>query len=322
MITKNDVVTIAYGKSSIIVYIFLILVAILLIKIVVRIIRMIICLLLKTIFVSKYDVKLPKGTNIGVRRKGKNFFVFGKIYWRVSNKDGTRDKRVSRNRLIREYSVLSIDEFVLKNKNPFALYELVKELRKFGLNRIDRNFTEKTKLNNKWEKLNSCSIKNGINDIINKYIQDPYQFETFCKDLYEERGYIAKQTSKSKDGGYDLLIKKDGKTYIVECKCYQANHVISRPQLQKLAGANQIVKADGMIFITTSSYSSDAVNFAKQTNIEIIDGEKLLSLVKKIDITLCEREVLLEDWELSKNDILKLYPKDIKDYVNSRSPNL
>ena len=108
----------------------------------------------------------------------------------------------------------------------------------------------------------------------------------------------------------------------MECKCYQANHVISRPQLQKLAGANQIVKADGMIFITTSSYSSDAINFAKQTNIEIIDGEKLLSLVKKIDITLCEREVLLEDWELSKNDILKLYPKDIKDYVNSRSSNL
>ena len=311
-----------YTNYNFILYIFLIPIIFFLINILLRFVKMVLFISLKTIFVNRYAVDLPKGTNISIRRKGENFFVFGKIYWLASNKDGTRDKRISRNRLIREYSVLSIDEFVLKNKNPFALYELVKELRKFGLNRIDRNFTEKTKLNNKWEKLNSCSIKNGINDIINKYIQDPYQFETFCKDLYEERGYIAKQTSKSKDGGYDLLIKKDGKTYIVECKCYQANHVISRPQLQKLAGANQIVKADGMIFITTSSYSSDAVNFAKQTNIEIIDGEKLLSLVKKIDITLCEREVLLEDWELSKNDILKLYPKDIKDYVNSRSPNL
>ena len=315
MITKNDVVTIAYGKSSIIVYIFLILVAILLIKIVVRIIRMIICLLLKTIFVSKYDVKLPKGTNIGVRRKGKNFFVFGKIYWRVSNKDGTRDKRVSHNNLIKEYSTLSIDEFVLKNRNPFALYKLVRELRKFGLNKIDKNFTEKAKLNNMWEKLNNCSVKTGINDIINKYIQNPYQFETFCKDLYEEHGYVAKQTSKSKDGGYDLWIEKDGKTYIVECKCYQTNHIIGRPQLQKLAGANQTLKADGMIFITTSSYSNEAINFANQTNIEIIDGEKLLNLIYKIDITLCEREISLEDWELSNYDILKLYPNDIRNYI-------
>jgi len=57
--------------------------------------------------------------------------------------------------------------------------------------------------------------------------------------------------------------------------------VVGRPEIQKFAGALQGHRARKGIFITTSSYTKDALDYATniETKIVLIDGIKLASLM-------------------------------------------
>lgn len=82
--------------------------------------------------------------------------------------------------------------------------------------------------------------------------------------------------------------------------------------IQKLVGANQIVGAEHLVFITTSDYSASAWEYAKEVGVELIDGDKLMNMIDcymksvQIEVTLKEDEWLLRD-----EDIKKYIPKDI-----------
>ena len=88
-------------------------------------------------------------------------------------------------------------------------------------------------------------------------------------------------TPPANDGGYDILLSRDGETAIMECKCYAANHKIGRPALQKLVGANSSMRASQMWFVTTSSFSAPAAAYGKEQGIQMIDGKRLLELIER-----------------------------------------
>ena len=121
-------------------------------------------------------------------------------------------------------------------------------------------------------------------------------------------------TPKVNDGGYDLILHKDKEKSIVECKCYALRHSVGRPLVQKLVGANQIAQADKIIFITTSFFSKEAIKYANEINVELIDGEKLLNLTQKYfnENSKNNNKISRKEWELNKNDIKKYYPPDIE----------
>jgi restriction system protein len=56
---------------------------------------------------------------------------------------------------------------------------------------------------------------------------------------------------------------------------------VSRPEIQKFAGALQGVRARKGIFITTSDFSKEAVDYASRidSKIVLIDGEQLWNLM-------------------------------------------
>jgi hypothetical protein len=85
----------------------------------------------------------------------------------------------------------------------------------------------------------------------------------------------------SNDFGRDAILLKGGKKYLVECKRYGADMLIGRPQLQKFYAAIIGDKADGGFFITTSNFAHTAVKYAKETNIECIDGKALSVLMQQ-----------------------------------------
>ena len=58
-----------------------------------------------------------------------------------------------------------------------------------------------------------------------------------------------------RDGGIDLRMSREGRTYIVECKCYDRSHRAGRPVAQKLQGANAVERAGRMVVVTTSTFS-------------------------------------------------------------------
>ncbi|MGC4062429.1 MAG: restriction endonuclease [Aquabacterium sp.] len=114
----------------------------------------------------------------------------------------------------------------------------------------------------------------------------PTFFETIVLDLLHKMGYGANRTDLqqvggSGDAGIDGIISLDKlgleKVY-VQAKRWQGS--IGRPELQAFFGALAGQKAKKGIFITTSSYTAQAVDFSKSVEgMVLIDGQRLASLM-------------------------------------------
>ena len=91
-------------------------------------------------------------------------------------------------------------------------------------------------------------------------------------------------TKKSNDGGIDAIIYADKlgleKIY-VQAKRYTTGSV-QRPEVTEFKGSIDTNKG---VFITTSSFSQGAIDFAKKyNNIVLVDGEKLVELMYEFGV--------------------------------------
>ncbi len=126
----------------------------------------------------------------------------------------------------------------------------------------------------------------------------PGFFETIVLDLLHRMGYGANRADLQRvggpgDGGIDGVISLDRlgleKVY-VQAKRWQAG--VGRPELQAFYGALAGQKAKKGVFITTSSYSSQAVEFAKSVEgIVLIDGARLAGLMIDHEVGITSRTV-------------------------------
>lgn len=107
----------------------------------------------------------------------------------------------------------------------------------------------------------------------------PYQFEKVVGDCFRDQGYVVHQTAKTGDGGKDLVMFKGGVTYYVECKKYAKGNAIGRPLIQKLVGACYPANAKG-IFVTTSKFTQGAITEARRSNIDLIDGQAFIKMLR------------------------------------------
>jgi restriction system protein len=88
----------------------------------------------------------------------------------------------------------------------------------------------------------------------------------------------------SGDGGVDGVIDQDplglGRIYI-QAKRYAPDNVVSRPAIQGFVGALHGQQADQGVFITTSSFTKEASDYARQVNAAfvLIDGGRLSELL-------------------------------------------
>jgi restriction system protein len=116
----------------------------------------------------------------------------------------------------------------------------------------------------------------------------PSFFERLVIDVLVKMGYggsrkeAGKAIGRSGDEGIDGIINEDrlGLDVIyIQAKRWQAP--IGRPEIQKFAGALQGHRANKGIFITTSSFTRDAVDYVSKINskIVLIDGEQLSQLM-------------------------------------------
>jgi len=103
----------------------------------------------------------------------------------------------------------------------------------------------------------------------------PREFEHAVADLFRAQGFKAKLTPGSGDGGIDILLEKEGKHYGVECKQYKKQ--LGPKYIRDFIGALQLRKLRAGFFVTTSSFSEEAVAAAKKSEyaIKLIDGEVL-----------------------------------------------
>ena len=112
----------------------------------------------------------------------------------------------------------------------------------------------------------------------------PAFFERLVVELLVRMGYggtlrdAGQAVGKSGDGGIDGIIKEDRLGLdVIYIQAKRWDSTVGRPEIQKFAGALQGHRARKGVFITTSSFSSDAVEFALRidSKIVLIDGAQL-----------------------------------------------
>ena len=126
----------------------------------------------------------------------------------------------------------------------------------------------------------------------------PAYFETVVLDVLHKLGYGTSRADllrvgRSGDGGIDGVISLDRlgleKVY-VQAKRWQSS--VGRPEVQAFYGALAGQRANRGVFITTSTFSQQAVEFAGSVErIVLVDGSKLADLMIEYEVGVASRAV-------------------------------
>jgi len=116
----------------------------------------------------------------------------------------------------------------------------------------------------------------------------PDFFERLVIDVLIQMGYggsrkeAGQAIGKVSDGGIDGIIKEDKLGLdIIYIQAKRWEGVVGRPEIQKFAGALQGQRARKGIFITTSYFTKDALDYVENidSKIILIDGQRLAELM-------------------------------------------
>lgn len=90
---------------------------------------------------------------------------------------------------------------------------------------------------------------------------------------------VLENAADGADGGIDLVLRKDGQRFFVQCKQWKQQTVGVKP-VRELAGVIAGGDAAGGFFVTSGRYTDEATRFARSVNIELIDGDALAEMVQ------------------------------------------
>jgi restriction system protein len=121
----------------------------------------------------------------------------------------------------------------------------------------------------------------------------PQFFERLVVDLLEKMGYggwikgAGRVTGRAGDGGIDGVIKQDHfglDAIYVQAKRWQG--AVGRPEIQKFSGSLDTWHARKGVFITTSTFTDDALEYVRkiEKKIVLVDGQKLAELMVDFDV--------------------------------------
>ncbi len=147
-------------------------------------------------------------------------------------------------------------------------------------------------------------------ELLNKVVDlTPAFFERLVVELLVKMGYggsikdAGKALGKSGDEGIDGTIKEDklGLDIIyIQAKRWKPGNVVGRPELQKFVGALAGQGAKKGIFITTSNFTKEALEYSpkNETKIVLINGEELAQLMIDFNLGCTTQQI----YELKKID--------------------
>lgn len=138
-------------------------------------------------------------------------------------------------------------------------------------------------------------IKNSLAQELLNFVKksSPSFFERLVIELLVKMGYggsrrdAARAVGRTGDEGIDGIIDEDRlglDTIYIQAKRW--DNVVGRPEIQKFVGALMGKRAKKGIFITTSTFSNEAVNYVSSidSKVVLIDGKRLAELMIDYDV--------------------------------------
>ncbi|MBN2101188.1 restriction endonuclease [Candidatus Dojkabacteria bacterium] len=200
---------------------------------------------------------------------------------------------------IREYIQLKLnerDEAKKKEKDTEAITGEVSEL------------TPQERLYGSYANIRQSTYEDILDTIMGKSARE---FEHLVVQLLDRMGYggevkeAAEVTKASHDGGIDGVIKEDvlglGRIHI-QAKRYDRNNTVGREEIQKFVGALAVARSNKGVFITTSTYSKGAAEYADSlhgsTTLVLIDGQELAKYIYDYNLGMQTEQVI----EIKKMD--------------------
>jgi restriction system protein len=148
-------------------------------------------------------------------------------------------------------------------------------IRRIPDKRKSKKSTSSNNINKNKRKNISNSSKQKLNDkeILSTNIDDlsGIDFERLCFMYFEAKGFKPETTKVSGDHGVDLVIKdpKDGMKIAVQCKRWKKDKSIGNADLIKLFAGSRAYKCMGTLFITTSTYTYAAKDYAESVKMDL-----------------------------------------------------
>jgi restriction system protein len=107
------------------------------------------------------------------------------------------------------------------------------------------------------------------------------EFEILIGEAFRQKGFQVQETGGAgPDGGIDLVLRKGSETFLVQCKQWRAQQVNVKV-VRELYGVMAAKGAAGGFVVSSGKFTVDAMDFATGRNIELINGEQLLTLIRQ-----------------------------------------
>jgi restriction system protein len=107
------------------------------------------------------------------------------------------------------------------------------------------------------------------------------EFEMLVAESYRLDGYaVTLVGGHGSDGGVDVILIKDGETFLVQCKQWKAFKV-GVDVVRSLYGVMAARGAAGGFVVTSGKFTAAAIQFAHGRNIELVDGSQLHQRIVK-----------------------------------------
>ncbi len=108
-------------------------------------------------------------------------------------------------------------------------------------------------------------------------------FELVAGEVFRRQGFVVEIGSGlGSDGGKDLVLRRNGETIFVQCKCFAAANKVSVMAVREFYG---LIVADGArrgIFMTTGMFSRDAREFAEGKPIELLARREVEQMIANV----------------------------------------
>lgn len=112
-------------------------------------------------------------------------------------------------------------------------------------------------------------------------VMSGYEFEELIKELYIAMGYRVEQTTQTRDGGVDVRAEKGNEIFLIQCKRYSSRSNVGVRVVREFYGTiNKISRKARGIIISNTSFTRHAIDFARDSNIQLLDRSKLEKLIE------------------------------------------